>query len=66
MSVGRSNGAYTCSVTAEIADGYNTTLLVRQLSGGDVKQLALLVVQILAVKTDCQRLALRLVTDPQQ
>lgn len=31
MSVGRSNGAYTSSVTAEIADGYNTTLLVRQL-----------------------------------
>ena len=40
--------------------------IIAELSGGDVKQLALLVVQILAVKTDCQRLALRLVTDPQQ
>ena len=30
-SIQRSNGAYVCSVTAEIDDGYNTTLLVREL-----------------------------------
>lgn len=30
-SVGRMNGAYYCNVKADIADGYNTTLLVRQL-----------------------------------
>ncbi|MGN0072336.1 MAG: efflux RND transporter permease subunit, partial [Coriobacteriales bacterium] len=31
LTVKRSNGAYVCNVTADIADGYNTTLLVRQL-----------------------------------
>lgn len=31
LTISRSNGSYYASVTAEIADGYNTTLLSRQL-----------------------------------